>query len=55
VLATYTNLNQAGYAQKTVDLSAYAGQKVTLTFTGVENASLATSFVIDDCAVNVSA
>lgn len=54
-LATYTNLNQGGYTQKTVDLSAYAGQQITPTFTGVENANLATSFVIDDLAVNVSA
>jgi hypothetical protein len=54
VLATYSNLNQGGYAQKTVDLSGYLGQKITLTFTGVENATLATSFVIDDLAVTVS-
>jgi len=53
VLATYSNLNRSGYTQKSVNLAAYAGQKVTLTFTGVENASLATSFVVDDVALTV--
>ncbi|GAA4989869.1 putative Ig domain-containing protein [Kitasatospora paranensis] len=54
-LATYSNLNKnTGYAQKTFDLSAYAGQSVTLKFTGTEDSSLQTSFVIDDTALNVS-
>jgi len=54
-LATYSNLNAAsGYAQKSLNLSAYKGQTVTLKFSGVEDASLQTSFVIDDTAVNVS-
>jgi len=54
-LATYSNVNAAsGYVQKTFDLSAYAGQTVTLKFTGTEDSSLATSFVIDDTALNVS-
>jgi hypothetical protein len=54
-LATYSNLNAAsGYSQKTFNLSAFAGQTVTLTFTGTEDASLQTSFVIDDTALNVS-
>ncbi|MFJ5926985.1 putative Ig domain-containing protein [Kitasatospora sp. NPDC092948] len=54
-LATYSNLNAAtGYVQKSFDLSSYAGQSVTLKFTGVEDASLQTSFVIDDTALNVS-
>jgi hypothetical protein len=53
-LATYSNLNAAsGYSQKTFNLSAFAGQTVTLTFTGTEDASLQTSFVIDDTALNV--
>ncbi|MDH6114848.1 hypothetical protein P3T36_001199 [Kitasatospora sp. MAP12-15] len=55
-LQTFSNVNaNTGYAQETVNLSAYAGQTVTLKFTGVENSSSAqTSFVIDDAAVNVS-
>jgi len=53
-LATYSNLNKGGYAQKTLDLSAYKGQSVTLTFTGTEDSSAQTSFLIDDTAVNVS-
>ncbi|GAA1906094.1 putative Ig domain-containing protein [Streptantibioticus ferralitis] len=54
-LAGYSNLNHnTGYAQHTFDLSAYAGQNVTLKFTGSEDKELQTSFVIDDTAVNVS-
>ncbi|MEU1628113.1 phospholipase D-like domain-containing protein [Streptomyces sp. NPDC020096] len=54
-LATYSNLNHnTGYAQHTFDLSAYAGQNVTLKFTGREDSELQTSFVLDDTAVNVS-
>ncbi|WBP84687.1 putative Ig domain-containing protein [Kitasatospora cathayae] len=54
-VATYSNLDHnTGYAQKTVDLSAYAGQSVTLKFTGVEDSSLQTSFVIDDTAIQTS-
>jgi hypothetical protein len=54
-LATYSNTNaNSGYAQHTFDLSAYAGQTVTLKFTGVEGSKLQTSFVVDDTALNVS-
>lgn len=53
-LATYSNLNHAAYAQKSISLSAYAGTTITLTFTGTEDSSLQTSFVIDDTAVTVS-
>src|SRR3954465_4759082 len=54
-LATYSNLNKAtGYVQKSFNLAAYAGQTVTLKFTGAEDSSLQTSFVIDDTAVTVS-
>ncbi|MFF4898331.1 putative Ig domain-containing protein [Streptomyces sp. NPDC001068] len=51
-LATYSNLNKAtGYAQKSFDLSSYAGSTVTLKFSGAEDSSLQTSFVVDDTAV----
>ncbi|MDJ0382064.1 putative Ig domain-containing protein [Streptomyces sp. G-G2] len=54
-LASYSNLNKnTGYAQKTLDLSSYAGQTVTLTFGGAEDSSLQTSFVIDDTALSTS-
>ncbi|WBP89130.1 M4 family metallopeptidase [Kitasatospora cathayae] len=51
-LKTYSNVDAAaGYQQRTFDLSAYAGQTVTLKFTGVEDSSLQTSFVIDDTSI----
>ena len=54
-LASYSNLNHAsGYAQKSLSLSAYAGQTITITFTGVEDSVLQTSFVLDDAAVTLS-
>jgi hypothetical protein len=54
-VASYSNLDAAtGYTQRTVDLSAYIGQNVTLTFTGVEGSKLQTSFVIDDAALTVA-
>ena len=54
-LATYSNLNHAsGYVQRSFNVSGFAGQTVTLTFKGVEDSSLRTSFVIDDTALNVS-
>ncbi|MEY9945719.1 putative Ig domain-containing protein [Kitasatospora sp. GAS1066B] len=53
-LQTFSNLNAAnGYTQHTVDLSAYAGQSVTLKFTGSESGNGQTSFVLDDAALNV--
>ena len=54
-LATYSNLNaNNGYTQHSFNLAAYIGQNITLKFTGSENASLQTSFVIDDTTLNVS-
>ncbi|MEZ5093379.1 M4 family metallopeptidase [Nocardioides sp.] len=53
-LATYSNLNQAsGYTLRSFNVSSYAGQTVTLSFTGVEDRSLQTSFVIDDTALTL--
>ena len=52
-LATYSNLNAAtGYVQKTISLNAYIGKTVTLKFTGKEDSSAQTSFVLDDVAVS---
>ncbi|MFE1292572.1 M4 family metallopeptidase [Streptomyces sp. NPDC058751] len=54
-LATYSNLNAAtGYTQKTFDLSSFAGSTVSIKFSGVEDSSLQTSFVVDDTAVTTS-
>ncbi len=54
-LATYSNLNQAaGYTQHIFSLSPYSGQGITLKFTGAEDSTLQTSFVVDDTAVNIS-
>lgn len=54
-LASYSNLDHAtGYQLRTVDVSAFAGQTVTLTFTGTEDSSLQTSFCVDDTALTLS-
>ncbi len=54
-VASYSNLNKnTGYALRTADVSAFAGQTVTIKFTGVEDSSLQTSFVIDDTALTLS-
>ncbi len=53
-VGTYSNLNAAtGYVLQTINLNAYIGKTVTLKFTGVEDSSLQTSFVLDDVAVTV--
>jgi hypothetical protein len=54
-LATYSNLNKnTGYAQKSFNVGALAGQTVTISFSGVEDSSLQTSFVIDSTALSAS-
>ncbi|WP_407700245.1 alkaline phosphatase family protein [Streptomyces beihaiensis] len=54
-LASYSNLDAAsGYIRRTFDLTPYAGRTVTLKFTGSEDSSLQTGFVIDDTALSVS-
>ncbi|MFF1482974.1 M4 family metallopeptidase [Streptomyces sp. NPDC058301] len=50
-LATYSNATPSGYVQRTLDLSAFKGKTVTIKFTGAEDSSLATSFLIDDTSV----
>jgi hypothetical protein len=53
-LATYSNLNKAsGYALRSFNVAGFAGQTATLTFTGTEDVSLQTSFVIDDTGLTV--
>ncbi|MGX4654261.1 M4 family metallopeptidase [Micromonospora sp. SCSIO 07396] len=54
-LATYSNVNAAsGYVQRSFDVSASAGSTVTISFSGVEDSSLQTSFVVDDTALTLS-
>jgi hypothetical protein len=54
-LATYSNTNAAsGYSLKTFSLSSYAGKSVTVKFSGSEDSSLQTSFVIDDTSLTTS-
>jgi len=54
-LATYSNLNEnTAYALRSFNVSSFAGQTVTLKFTGTEDASLQTSFVVDDVSLQVS-
>ncbi|GIG58952.1 hypothetical protein Lfu02_33240 [Longispora fulva] len=54
-LGSFSNANAAaGYVLRSYDLSAYAGQTVTLKFTETEDYSLKTSFVLDDVSVALS-
>ena len=54
-LATFSNLNaNSGYAVHTYNVSSFAGQTVTLNFTGAEDSSLQTSFVLDDTSITTS-
>jgi hypothetical protein len=53
-LGTFSNLNHAtGYQQHSFSLNSFIGQTVTIKFTGTEDSSLQTSFVIDDVNLNV--
>jgi hypothetical protein len=54
-LVVWSNLDAApGYVQRTVSLNAFAGQTILLRFLAIEDASLQTSFVIDDTALTVA-
>ena len=54
-VATFSNLNASStYVQRTLDLSAYKGQTIRLQFHGAEDASLLTSFFLDDIALNIT-
>jgi subtilase family serine protease len=53
-LATYSNLNAAtGYTLHSLNMTPYIGQTVTIKFTGTEDSSLQTSFVLDDVTLTV--
>jgi len=54
-LATYSNVNAAsGYVLRTISLNSYIGKTVTIKFTGTEDSSLATSFVLDDLTASAN-
>ncbi|MEV6627923.1 putative Ig domain-containing protein [Amycolatopsis sp. NPDC051106] len=54
-LASYSNLDKnTGYVQRTVDVSRYLGQTVTLKITGTEDSSLATNFLLDDFSLTTT-
>ncbi|WP_033262464.1 M4 family metallopeptidase [Amycolatopsis vancoresmycina] len=54
-LGSYSNLNKGtGYTLKTIDVTSAAGGTLALKFSGTEDSSLQTSFVIDDVAVTLS-
>ncbi|MGW7018991.1 M28 family peptidase [Streptomyces decoyicus] len=51
-LTTLSNTDaSSGYTQRTVDLTPYIGQRISVTFAAAEDSSLQTSFVIDDAAL----
>jgi hypothetical protein len=53
-LGTFSNLNKAaGYQTHSFDVSSFKGQTIKIRFTGTEDSSLQTSFVIDDVSLNV--
>ncbi len=53
-VATFSNLTKNNaYVLYSYDLSAFVGQTVTLKFTGTENNSRATAFLLDDISVVV--
>jgi aminopeptidase S len=53
-LQAFSNLNAGAYTLRSYSLAAFAGQTVTLGFTGTEDSSLKTTFTIDDTALTVS-
>lgn len=53
-LGTFSNLNAGtGHTLHSYSVASYIGQTVVIKFTGTEDSSLATSFVLDDVALNV--
>jgi subtilase family serine protease len=54
-VATFSNLNKAtGYTVHAYNLGNLSGQTLTLSFTGTEDSSLKTSFVLDDVTLTAS-
>ncbi len=54
-LATFSNLDHiTGYQQHTFNLASFVGQTIQVMFVGQEDASLKTSFVLDDISLKVT-
>jgi Zn-dependent metalloprotease len=54
-VGTFSNLNKGTtYVQRSFNVGTFAGQTVAVRFTGTEDASLQTSFVIDDTGLNAA-
>lgn len=51
-LGSHSNLDAGDYSSESVDLSNFAGKTVTLRFVGQEDYFDATTFRVDDVAVN---
>ena len=53
-IGTFSNLNHAsGYALKSLNLTPWIGKTVTVKFTGTEDSSAQTSFVLDDVSIGL--
>jgi hypothetical protein len=53
-LYTYSNLNaNTGYSMHNLTMTPYIGQTVVIKFTGTEDSTKQTSFVVDDVTLNV--
>ncbi len=51
---TFSNVDKGtSYVLRSVDVSSFAGQTVTVKWTGTEDSSLATSFFVDDTALTL--
>ena len=49
-----TNSTGGGYVKKSVNVSAFAGQNATITFSAVQNGSQTTNFFVDSSALTLS-
>lgn len=54
VLATYGNVNASPYTPRSFNVAVFADQNVTISFTGSEDPSVQTSFVLDDLSLTTS-
>ncbi len=52
-LGKYSNVNEGPFAQKMFDLSAFKGQTVRIHFNASEDLNTATSFFVDDLALDI--
>ena len=53
-VAVFSNLSSKRYVLRTLDATRYAGRRITITWTGRENSSHATAFLIDDVTFSLS-